>query len=162
MCFSLSAASSFQDPQDLLYRLQEFTLKSPALRDIPADIPTIADAMWRQMTGQVLPAAAKAPLQTHDWPGNSRELLNFLKYARIMGAGRVEGWPALLQQFCAKRSCLRKVAEPLPVRLDELTAWHCKRIVEHCGVNISRAAAMLGIQRPTLRRHLRREPEQRH
>ncbi len=140
--------------EDLLYRLQEFTLNTPALRDIPGDIPAIADSMWRQLTGEALPEAAKAPLQTHDWPGNSRELLNFLKYARVMGAGNEDRWPVLLQQHCANRRRLRKGVEPIPVRLDELASWHCKRILEQCGGNVSRAAEMLGIQRPTLRRHL--------
>ncbi|HIX19293.1 MAG TPA: sigma 54-interacting transcriptional regulator [Candidatus Akkermansia intestinigallinarum] len=144
--------------EDLLYRLQEFTLRTPALREIPGDIPAIADSMWRQLNqGEALPEAAQGPLRSHDWPGNSRELLNFLKFARTMGAGKEEGWSALLEQHCAHRRRLHRGEEKTPVRLDELIALHCRRIVAQCGGNITRAAEMLGIQRPTLRRHLARE-----
>ncbi len=140
--------------EDLLYRLQEFTLRPPALRDIPGDLTDIADAMWRQMAGRKLPLAAEGVLPSHDWPGNARELLNFLKYAHAMGG---ENWVAYMRQHQSLRRRPRKVEEAGPVRLDAHTAWHCKRILEQCGGNVSRAADLLGIQRPTLRRHLEKD-----
>lgn len=140
--------------EDLLYRLQEFTLRPPALRDIPSDLPGIADAMWRQMAGRKLPKAAEGVLLTHDWPGNARELLNFLKYAHAMGG---EDWVAYMKQHRSLRRRPRNVEKEGPVRLDEHTSWHCKRILEQCGGNVSRAADLLGIQRPTLRSHLKKD-----
>ncbi len=140
--------------EDLLYRLQEFTLHTPALRDIPGDLPAIADSMWRGIAGCPLPKAAEGVLPTHDWPGNARELMNFLKYAHALGG---ENWVACMRQHQSLRRRARKVEEAGPTRLDEHTTWHCKRILEQCGGNVSRAAEMLGIQRPTLRRHLEKD-----
>ncbi len=71
--------------QDLYYRLNVIDLRLPSLRERPEDIPLLCEALLlRQMkrVGPVrLTAAALAALQSHDFPGNVRELENILERA---------------------------------------------------------------------------------
>ncbi len=144
--------------EDLLYRLQEFTIRTAALREVPEDIPHIANTMWWRIHGTRLPDEAEAPLMAYDWPGNARELNNVLKFAHAMGG---DDWEHLLEQYhdMNGRRARRAKKESLmqyPEALDEMIALHCRRIFEACGCNVSHAAERLGIERSTLRRHLKK------
>lgn len=141
--------------EDLLFRLQEFTITTVPLREMMEDVAEIADALWRGRKGVPLPDGADEVLMTYSWPGNVRELSNFLKYADVMGHGN---WRDVLSRYLENRGTEEKtggedIPGVMPVRLDEVAAWHCERIYQQCG-SISRAAELLGIQRATLRRHL--------
>lgn len=73
------AAGRFRE--DLYYRLFAIRIRTPALREHPADIPELANHFWRKLIGpdtKVLPADATAELQTYPWMGNARELRAFL------------------------------------------------------------------------------------
>jgi transcriptional regulator with PAS, ATPase and Fis domain len=71
--------------QDLYYRLNAFTIKLPPLRERPTEIPTLL----RHFIGQFATTSGRAPLPftrtllekclQHSWPGNLRELENFVK-----------------------------------------------------------------------------------
>lgn len=72
-----------------------------------------------------------------------------------MGHGN---WRDVLSRYLENRGTEEKtggedIPGVMPVRLDEVAAWHCERVYQQCG-SISRAAELLGIQRATLRRHL--------
>lgn len=141
--------------EDLLFRLQEFTITTVPLREMMEDVAEIADALWRGRKGVPLPDGADEVLMTYSWPGNVRELSNFLKYADVMGHGN---WRDVLSRYLENRGTEEKtggedIPGVMPVRLDEVAAWHCERVYQQCG-SISRAAELLGIQRATLRRHL--------
>jgi len=64
--------------QDLYYRLNVIELRMPSLREMPEDIPALADAILkRQAPGGNPPrlsATALKRLQAYDFPGNVREL----------------------------------------------------------------------------------------
>lgn len=70
---------------DLYYRLKVVTIQTPALREIPEDIPLLAktflDHYCRQMgrDPKKLSAASEQCLMRYDWPGNVRELENEIK-----------------------------------------------------------------------------------
>ena len=73
--------------QDLLYRLQEYVITMPPLRDCPEDIMPLAE-FFREMANRELErevkgfaASARNALLAHAWPGNVRELRQ-----KIMGA----------------------------------------------------------------------------
>jgi len=80
---------------DLYYRLNVFPISVPPLRDRPEDIPllamhfvrTFADKMGKQID-EVPPEVMKA-LVSHSWPGNIRELQNFIERSVILTAGNV-------------------------------------------------------------------------
>src|SRR5205085_1756261 len=68
--------------QDLLYRLSEFTLRIPPLRERKEDIAPIALAMLnRDGHARSLSVDAIEYLQQLDWPGNIRELRNVMRRA---------------------------------------------------------------------------------
>ena len=82
--------------QDLFYRLTTFELRLPALREIPQDIPLIAEHMLRITTVAGCRATGFDPLslaalQQYDWPGNVRELRNVIERAMILCEGETIG-----------------------------------------------------------------------
>jgi len=77
--------------EDLYYRLNAFTLTLPPLRDRKEEVPILLRHSMTRMAERY----ARAPLplspallqacQDHSWPGNLRELNNFLKRYLILG-----------------------------------------------------------------------------
>jgi transcriptional regulator with PAS, ATPase and Fis domain len=77
--------------EDLYYRLNAFTMQIPPLRDRKEEIPILLKHSMTRMAERY----ARAPLplspallqacQNHSWPGNLRELNNFLKRYLILG-----------------------------------------------------------------------------
>jgi len=107
-----SLARSGEFLADLFYRLREFTIQIPPLRDRPEDIPILARNLWTELAGEkAAPPAEKilSLLQSYPWPGNVRELKTVLsslhtlfsggkltpEHVRIVMAG--QGYPALLE-----------------------------------------------------------------
>jgi transcriptional regulator with GAF, ATPase, and Fis domain len=76
--------------QDLYYRLSVFPIEMPSLKERPDDIPLLADfflAQFSQRYGIRKPIMKKkhiTQLQSYDWPGNIRELQNFIERALII------------------------------------------------------------------------------
>src|SRR6202167_1697888 len=77
--------------EDLYYRLNAFTLQLPPLRERKEEIPVLLKHFMSRMAEQY--ARPQLPLsqplleacQAHSWPGNLRELNNFLKRYLILG-----------------------------------------------------------------------------
>jgi PAS domain S-box-containing protein len=80
---------------DLFYRLKVFPVFAPPLRERAADIPILVrhfvDRHSRRMgkTIETIPPEAMAALVAWKWPGNIRELENFLERAVILSKGPV-------------------------------------------------------------------------
>ena len=78
---------------DLYYRLNVFPINVPPLRERADDIRTLiqhfVDKFCREMNRSILciPGEIIEVLKLHDWPGNIRELENFIKRAVIMSSG---------------------------------------------------------------------------
>jgi DNA-binding NtrC family response regulator/tetratricopeptide (TPR) repeat protein len=84
--------------EDLYYRLAAITVRVPALRDRPEDLPAIARALLARETATKehrLDVPALTLLSEHAWPGNVRELANVLLVAATMVEGTVIGHPEL-------------------------------------------------------------------
>ena len=77
--------------EDLYYRLNAFTLSLPPLRDRKEEIPILLKhSMTRMAERYARPPLPLSPnllqaCQNHSWPGNLRELNNFLKRYLILG-----------------------------------------------------------------------------
>ncbi|HEY7184128.1 MAG TPA: sigma 54-interacting transcriptional regulator [Blastocatellia bacterium] len=86
------AAREFRS--DLYYRLNVFPIRIPPLRERREDIPLLAryfvQKFARQMQKQIetIPAGALKALTDWDWPGNIRELQNFIERAVILTRGK--------------------------------------------------------------------------
>src|SRR4030088_2434586 len=78
---------------DLYYRLNVFPIRIPPLRDRPDDIPLLvryfAQKYGRRMEKKIesIPAAALKTLSSWHWPGNIRELENFIERSVILSHG---------------------------------------------------------------------------
>jgi formate hydrogenlyase transcriptional activator len=79
---------------DLYYRLNVFPIRIPPLRECKEDIPLLVShfvqkfAKEMQKPIEAIPTAVMKGLRTWDWPGNIRELENFIERAVILTRGK--------------------------------------------------------------------------
>jgi two-component system NtrC family response regulator len=139
--------------EDLYYRLCVVTIAVPVLRDRGSDIVLLARIFLSKFAEEqkkplrgFTPEAVEA-LVAHRWPGNVRELENRIKRAVVMAEGRyVTPLNLELREAAADSvdtSTLRASRESREKDLVRLA-------MEKAEGNITRAAAELGISRPTL------------
>jgi DNA-binding NtrC family response regulator len=111
---------------DLFYRLSVVPIELPALREIPEDIPLLAQHLCEQLQLKCqISAAAMAALQNYAWPGNVRELRNVLERAAVLCGERDEIGPEHLRLPKDMMRASREsdpVAEPAPAALDRSSA----------------------------------------
>ncbi|MGI2260475.1 sigma-54 interaction domain-containing protein [Shewanella sp. GXUN23E] len=76
--------------KDLFYRLNVIAIELPPLRDAIEEIPVMAKSLWSKLTKKNgiyrkhLKKSALIALQQYSWPGNIRELQNFLERLMVM------------------------------------------------------------------------------
>ena len=79
---------------DLYYRLKVFPIWLPPLRERASDIPLLIDHFVRTIGGRYgksidhVSEGVMAAMMRHDWPGNIRELQNFIERSVILTKGR--------------------------------------------------------------------------
>jgi formate hydrogenlyase transcriptional activator len=143
---------------DLYYRLNVFPLTVPPLRDRREDIPLLvryfvqqyARLMNRRITS--IPSETIQALTRYDWPGNIRELQNFIERAVIVSPGPVLQAPV--------RELHRRVGATAPAVT--LAAAEREAIVKALREANGRvggelgAAARLGMKRTTLQAKMRK------
>jgi two-component system nitrogen regulation response regulator GlnG len=165
--------------EDLLYRLRVVPIELPPLRERPEDIPLLAEhfvARYAEELGtgpRWLADETLRNLSAYPWPGNVRELENAVKRALVLATGdvlgpddfiflsapagepspvmslealvadEVEAGLAASEPHDLYQSVLEKVERPL-----------LETVLEHTGGNQIRAAAILGINRNTLRKKI--------
>jgi formate hydrogenlyase transcriptional activator len=136
---------------DLYYRLNVFPIRIPPLRERPDDIPLLVHYFTqkyaRRMEKQIesIPAAAMAKLAEWHWPGNIRELENFVERAVILTRGAALQFPI---NELKNGSTHPPVAVQRDSRRDEIV-----RILKESNGRVGGpdgAAARLGIKRTTL------------
>ncbi len=152
--------------QDLFYRLHVVEIIVPPLRQRGQDVIGLADffldsfnqEMGRKITG--FTAAAKQRLLDYSWPGNIRELKNVVERAVVLNTKTIidETDLALAPAVAGGAAPAVGDADAVDVEmtLAELERAHIERVLRHTGGNKSRAAGMLGIERSTLDRKLKK------
>jgi two-component system, NtrC family, response regulator len=147
---ALIAAAGFRE--DLYYRISEVTIKVPPLRERQGDSLLLAQFLLQQMaerfgrsTRGLAPDAIRA-IQAHRWPGNVRELENRIKGAVIMADGAVVTASDLGLQDPGDDT------EYLNLRIARQRAetQAVRQALAVARGNLSRAAELLGVTRPTL------------
>ncbi|MBV8876473.1 MAG: PEP-CTERM-box response regulator transcription factor [Gammaproteobacteria bacterium] len=147
---ALIGNGGFRD--DLFYRISEVIIRVPPLRDRQGDSLLLAQFLLQQISARLgKPTRGLAPdairaIQAHRWPGNVRELENRVKGAVIMAEGVVVTAgdlgledPGDDPEYLNLRVA-RQCAEAQAVRQSLAVAQG----------NLSRAAELLGVTRPTL------------
>jgi two-component system NtrC family response regulator len=147
---ALIAGSRFR--QDLYYRISEVTVSLPPLRARGGDSVVLANAFLKRAAADNPRAPrsftdeALAAIQGHEWPGNVRELENKIRSATIMASGTQItaddlGLGAGTGQFrMLNLKAVRTEAERQAVQ----------QALSITSGNLSAAAELLGITRPTL------------
>ena len=145
--------------EDLYYRLNTISIKSPALRERKDDI-TLLIEYFAPGTLNLLSPECIAALKHYSWPGNIRELQNTIERARILsGGGRIELSdlnPAIRNAKHHQIETLANQAAPITMPLEELEKVHILRCLGHFEGNKTRAAQSLGITIKTLYNKLHR------
>jgi two-component system, NtrC family, response regulator len=138
--------------EDLYYRLAEIVVEVPPLRARKADATLLAHSFVRRFAADqrrgamtLLPEAIDA-VEAHAWPGNVRELENVIKRAVIMADGAKIGAGDV---GLAVKDADASVFNLRQVR-DEAERAAVVRVLARVNGNLSKAAEMLGVSRPTL------------
>jgi two-component system, NtrC family, response regulator HydG len=151
--------------RDLFFRLRVLEIIVPALRKRPEDIPLLADYFLQRFnneTGRKIKGytpEAKAKLLSYQWPGNVRELKNVVERAVVLCRGQEIGEEDLLltKLATAGDTEISLAGEHFaPLSLDDIERRHILNTLEHTNWNKSKTASILGIERSTLDRKIRR------
>jgi len=138
---------------DLYYRLDVFPIPLPPLRerreDIPALVEHFVEIYARRMGKEIahIPAETMSALVSYFWPGNIRELQNFIERSVILTSGNVLHPPLASLKSSAEAESLG------PITLEDAERDHIRKILEETRWVVAGpngAAARLGIKRSTL------------
>ena len=145
------AVSEKRFRQDLLYRLQDFTITLPPLRKCQEDIMPLAD-FFREQSNRTLDKAvkgfdssAKKALLQHPWSGNVRELKQKIQIAVLLCEGNnitEEDLELYVEQDASPVCYSLKDVQQEKERI--------RQALEQCGGNKKSAAKLLKIGRTTL------------
>jgi formate hydrogenlyase transcriptional activator len=138
---------------DLYYRLNVFPVPLPPLRerreDIPALVEHFVEIYARRMDKQIedIPPETMSALVSYQWPGNIRELQNFIERSVILSSEKVLRAPLACLKAAAETGSLEAIT------LEDAERNHILKILEQTRWVVAGpngAAARLGIKRSTL------------
>ncbi len=166
---TLIAEGSFRE--DLFHRLSVVPIRVPSLSEHRDDIPELIDFFMEQMamTGGMprrkISAEAMAVLQSHDWPGNIRQLRNNVERLMILAPGDPEAEltsemlpsevGALVPSTPNGAGGEKLMSLPLRDAREVFEREYLVAQISRFGGNISRTAEFIGMERSALHRKLK-------
>ena len=152
--------------RDLFYRFKVVPIYVPPLRERAEDIPLLVEhfvktfnqEMARQVTG--VTDQVQAILKHYNWPGNVRELRNVIERGFLFADDNVIHTKALPTEMQERERPVETgvaVESPDVLEVTSLKRYereYIRKVLESVGGNKSRAAELLRISRPTLRKKL--------
>jgi len=163
------AAGKFRE--DLFHRLSVVPIRVPALAERRDDIPLLIDHFMDQIsqaTGlpkRKIGADALAVLQSHDWPGNVRQLRNNVERLMILAGGEPEAVisasmlpqdvGSMVPSMPAGNGGEHLMGMPLREAREAFEREYLKAQISRFGGNISRTAEFVGMERSALHRKLK-------
>ncbi len=160
--------------EDLFYRLNVLTLKTPSLREIREDIPLIVNHFARKTCNELeisykrFSIEALKILMNREWPGNVRELENFVKRTVMFCPDdviRPEDIAAMDDNadtsiFNMMKQESEGIIEPYKKAKDRVvnrfTFKYVSELLEKTGGNVTKAAELSGLGRTSLQKIMRR------
>ncbi|PHR96300.1 MAG: sigma-54-dependent Fis family transcriptional regulator [Blastopirellula sp.] len=153
--------------RDLYFRLRVVEITVPPLRKRPEDIVELASHFLQKFnseTGRKLLGFTQSALdhmKTYRWPGNVRELKNVIERAVLLTQSERIGIEDLALSNLATSGDTAEISAHIsqqyePLSLAEMERLHISATLEATSWNKSKAAAILGIERSTLDRKIRR------
>ena len=147
--------------EDLYHRICEFEIEMPTLAECREDILPLAEFFREQFSKELkketsgLDTVAQEMMLSYGWPGNIRELRRRMKRAVLLAEG------PLIR--CADLGLEKDVGQavrdgdPLPALNGETgERWRIREALKRCGGNKKEAARLLGIDRATLYRRIKK------
>ncbi len=163
--------------EDLYYRLDVFPIEIPPLRERREDIPLLldyfADKISKEMNLRrpVFTKESVAYFTSYDWPGNIRELRNYVTRAIILSSGK-EITPEFLSRPLLSASDKTEISyDDIPLKWEEMDklrkaaaekasrkveAEFAKRLLDKFNGNISKAAEYAGMNRTNFHKLIKR------
>jgi Nif-specific regulatory protein len=152
--------------RDLYFRLHVLEIVVPPLRKRPEDIVELAhyylERSSRETGRRLLGYTPRAleQMQRYRWPGNVRELKNVIERAVVLARGElIELEDLMLSKLPTSGEAHDTPSTPMafvPCSLDDLERRHILATLKATRGNKSQAAQLLGIERSTLDRKIRR------
>jgi DNA-binding NtrC family response regulator len=165
--------------EDLFYRLNVVTVTTPCLREIREDIPVLVHHLARRVIDELevpplkINAAVLENLMGRDWPGNVRQLQNFVRRLIVFSNGTEIDMTDLKtvdnQDSAENRhekrdknasgngtEGIEQYTDAKNRVLNAFTHEYVKKIMRQTGGNISHAAKLAGMSRVALQKILRR------
>lgn len=157
--------------EDLFHRLSVVPLRVPSLSERREDIPELIDFFMDQISAQGgLPkrrigSDAMAVLQSHDWPGNIRQLRNNVERLMILAGGDAEA-EVTAEMLPSEIGTLvpatpngaggeKLMSLPLREAREVFEREYLIAQISRFGGNISRTAEFIGMERSALHRKLK-------
>jgi len=151
--------------EDLYFRIAVVHIAIPPLRERRKDIPLLVAHFLREFmaTGhrkdiRGLTSRAMTALVNYTWPGNVRQLKNWIEQALVLADGDLidlEHFPSLTRESSDIMQAPTPLA-PLGLRLEELERWYVLETLRRADGNRTKAARQLGISLRGLQYKLRR------
>ncbi|WP_373086915.1 sigma-54-dependent transcriptional regulator [Zhongshania sp.] len=138
--------------EDLYFRLAQFSLRVPPLRERRADISLLAGhfalafAQEMKTSSRSISEAAMSKLRAYHFPGNIRELKNIMERAIILSHGVIDA--EHIQFSSALAQAPRSVSDELTsLSLKDVKTQLADTALRQCEGNITAAAKLLGVHR---------------
>ncbi len=157
--------------EDLFHRLSVVPIRAPSLSERREDIPELIEFFMDQISTTMgiarrrIGADAMAVLQSHDWPGNIRQLRNNVERLMILAAGDPEAEitaamlpsevGALVPSIPSGVGGEKLMSLPLREAREVFEREYLIAQINRFGGNISRTAEFIGMERSALHRKLK-------
>jgi DNA-binding NtrC family response regulator len=154
--------------QDLYYRLAEFTIVIPPLRERNDDVALLAGRFREEASLELrrpvagISEEAARILRSHGWPGNVRELRNVIRQAVLLAPDSIieatqirsllSGWDGKVESTAGERS-LKEIAETAAADAEKRAIME---ILQRTNGNKSQAARLLRVDYKTLHLKVKR------
>ena len=148
--------------EDLFYRLSVVPVNLPTLRERKSDIPLLAKYLLKKVLESEdrednieISQEAMGVMVDYDWPGNIRELQNWLQFALIKAPRNGKIKPEHFPHFTSKTSYSNQIkSENIIQKQKKLTEESVREALVKSNGNKLKAAKILGVGRATLYRFL--------
>jgi two-component system nitrogen regulation response regulator NtrX len=157
--------------EDLFHRLSVVPIRAPSLSERREDIPELIEFFMDQVSTTMgiarrrIGADAMAVLQSHDWPGNIRQLRNNVERLMILASGDPEAEitaamlpsevGALVPSIPTGVGGEKLMSLPLREAREVFEREYLVAQISRFGGNISRTAEFIGMERSALHRKLK-------
>jgi len=155
--------------EELFYRLSVVTVKLPALRERPEDIPHLARFFLERFSRRYGKSLSGSPrfyeaLLRERWPGNVRQLKNVMERLTALHPGGVLGPEDIEEDSPIVKTA--GILSTLPWKdareqyLANFESSYAQSVLARCGGNVSAAARDAGVDRKTFYTLLKRDKDQ--